>query len=88
MEARLYELIRDYQKQRAETIGGNLPEFRERLLREFAAARVDRFPEYSLEDGRLSRVIAQALASGEILALGGSHRDPMLVLRWDHEAAS
>ena len=88
MEARLYELIRDYQKDRAHSVGGQVPEFRERVLRAFVSARADRYPEYTLEDGRLTRAIAQARASGEIIAVGDIHRDPLLALRQDHDAAS
>lgn len=88
MEARLYELIRAYQEHRAQLTGARVPEFRTRLLAEYAAARPDRYPEYVLPDGRLPRAVDRAIASGEILPLHVGHRDDHLVLRPDRPAAT
>ena len=60
MEARLYELIRDYQADRATALGGPLAEFRADALRHFALDRPDRYPEYILDDGRLAHAIGLA----------------------------
>jgi hypothetical protein len=87
MEGRLYELIRDYQTDRAATVGGRVLEFRTGALRRFALSHPERYPEYILEDGRLSRSIAQARAAGEILPPIAGQRDCLLVLRIDRDRA-
>lgn len=87
MEARLYELIRDYQTDRAATVGGRVVEFRAGALRRFALAHPDRYPEYIFEDGRLMRSIAQARVAGEILPPVTGHRNDPLVLRMDRDRA-
>ena len=88
MEARLYELIRDYQADRATVLGGSVPEFHAEALRRFALARPDRYPEYILDDGRLAHAIAHARTAGEILPPPSSHRDEPLVLRIDRDRAT
>ena len=87
MEGRLYELIRDYQADRAATVGGRVVEFRAAALRHFALAHPDRYPEYIFEDGRLVRAIAQARVAGEILPPIAGQRDDPLVLRIDRDRA-
>jgi hypothetical protein len=87
MEGRLYELIRDYQADRAVTVGGRVLEFRAGALRRFALAHPDRYPEYIFEDGRLNRSIAQARAAGDILPPMTGDRNEPLVLRIDRERA-
>ena len=88
MHGRLYEVIRDYQRHRAATIGGTIPEFRERALVDFAANHPERYPEYWVDPAWLSRAIAEARASGEILSLGTGSRDEQLVLRQDRRPAT
>ena len=88
MEARLYELIRDYQADRATVLGGSIAEFRADALRHFALDRPDRYPEYILDDGRLSHAIALARLAGEILTPPSGHRDEPLVLRIDRDHAT
>ena len=88
MHARLYEVIRDYQQHRATTVGGTVPEFRERALLEFAVGHPDRYPEYWVEPDRLSRAVADARAAGEIVALGPGSRDEQLILRQDRPRAT
>jgi hypothetical protein len=83
MEARLYELIRDYQVDRVDVVGGRVAEFHADALRRFAQRRPERYPEYFLEDGRLSRAIEYARLAGEILPPPSYHRDESLVLRID-----
>jgi len=83
MEARLYELIRDFQVDRAAVIGARLPEFHADALRRFAEQRPHRYPEYILDDGRLGRAIEYARRDGEILPGPSNHRDESLVLRID-----
>lgn len=83
MEARLYELIRDYQVERAARLGGRVAEFRAEALRQFAQRRPERYPEYFVEDGRLSRAIERARREGEILPPPTDLRDEPLVLRAD-----
>ena len=87
MEGRLYELIREYQAARAATLQGRDLEFRPTALRRFAHAHPDRFPEYTLEDGRLGRAIAQARVAGEILPSITGQCDEPLVLRIDRDRA-
>lgn len=87
MEARLYELIRDYQEDRMRALGSRDPEFRVQALDRFARARLDRYPEYVLEDGRLARAVAQARATREILPLPSGARDEPLRLRIDCDGA-
>jgi len=88
MEARLYELIRDYQTDRATVIGGSVARFRAATLRHFALRHPDRYPEYVLDDGRLTQAIAHARATGEILPPPSGHRDEPLVLRIDRDRAT
>jgi hypothetical protein len=87
MEARLLELIRDYQASRAATVGGIVAEFHVEALHRFASGHPDRYPEYILDDGRLDRAIALARRAGEILPPESGHRDETLVLRIDRERA-
>jgi len=87
MEARLYELIRDYQADRATVPGGSVLEFRADALWHFAIARPSRYPEYILDDGRLAHAIAHARVAGEILPSPVGHRDELLVLRIDRDRA-
>ncbi len=87
MEGRLYELIRDYQADRATTVGSRVVEFRAGALLRFARAHPDRYPEYIFEDGRLGRAISRARAAGDILPPMTGHRDEQLVLRIDRERA-
>lgn len=83
MEARLYELIRDYQADRAQALGAPILEFRADALRRFAVARPDRYPEYLFDDGRLGRAIEHARTAGEILPQSSGARDEPLHLRID-----
>jgi hypothetical protein len=83
MEARLYELIRDYQVDRAAAIGGPVAAFHADALRRFAQRRPERYPEYFVEAGRLSRAIERARREGEILPSPTNSRDEPLVLRVD-----
>ena len=85
MEGRLYELIRDFQADRATSLGGNILEFRADALQGFALARPDRYPEYLFDDGRLSHAIAHARAAGEILPPISGSRDEPLFLRIDQD---
>jgi hypothetical protein len=88
MEARLYELIRDYQADRATALGGPIAEFRADALRHFALDRPDRYPEYILDDGRLAHAIGLARINGEILPPPSGHRDEPLTLRIDRDRAT
>jgi hypothetical protein len=88
MEGRLYELIRDFQADRAESLGAKILEFRADALRRFALARPDRYPEYLFDDGRLDRAIAHARAAGEILPPIAGARDELLYLCIDQDRAS
>ncbi len=83
MEARLYELIRDFQRDRAAVTGERRPEFHADTLREFAERRPSRYPEYILNDGRLSRSIESARRDGEIIPAISDAHDESLVLRND-----
>ena len=87
MEGRLYELIRDYQSDRAAVLGAAVLEFRASALRDYAEGRPDRYPEYILADGRLGRAIELARRDGEILPPPSGHRDEPLVLRLDRDRA-
>jgi hypothetical protein len=87
MEGRLYELIRDYQTDRAATVGDGVRDFRVAALHRFAVAHPERYPEYIFEDGRLNRSIAQACEAGEILPAGAGQLDEPLVLRMDRDRA-
>jgi hypothetical protein len=87
MEARLYELIRDYQAAHAETLGGRMLEFHADALHRFARVHPDRYPEYILDDGRLANAIALARRDGEIVPPPSGHRDEPLLLRGDHDHA-
>ena len=88
MEARLYELIRDYQADRATVLGGSVPEFHADALRHFALDRPGRYPEYIFDDGRLALAIAHARAAGEILPPPSDQTDEPLVLRIDRGRAT
>ena len=83
MEARLYELIRDYQADRARSLGAPILEFRADALRRFAITRPHRYPEYLFDDGRLARAIEHARTAGEILPPISGSRDEPLLLRID-----
>ena len=85
MEQRLIELVRDYQDERANLLGGRIPEFRETPLRRFAKLNGHRYPEYVLDDGRLSAAISEARAAGEIIPPRNGRRDEYLMLRADSE---
>lgn len=87
MEGRLYELIRDFQADRATSLGGKILEFRADALRRFALARPERYPEYLFDDGRLAHAIAHARAAGEILPPSSGSRDEVLYLRVDQDRA-
>jgi hypothetical protein len=88
MEARLYELIRDYQVGRAAVLGGWAAEFHAKALQQFARRRPERYPEYILDDGRLDRAIEYARRGREILPPPSNHRDEPLVLRVDIDRAT
>jgi hypothetical protein len=85
MEARLFELIRDYQADRATIVGGLTLEFRVDALERFATARPDRYPEYVVDTARLNRAVLLARESGEILPPPTGSRDVHLMLRWDRD---
>jgi len=82
MEARLYELILDYQHHRGDSLTGRALEFRENALREFARLRPDSFPEYFVDETRLHRALVAARMSGEIVRVE-INRDDWFILRQD-----
>lgn len=85
MEARLYELIRDYQSHETPTASPAMTMFRLSGIREFAAERPSRYPEYLVDPQRLSLAVAAARRAGEILPLEAGQRDDLLELRIDTE---
>ena len=87
MEARLYELIRAYQRDRASVVGASVAAFRMRPLVRFAAAHPSAFPEYVAEPGRIARAIGEARATGEVVPPRDGGRDDELMLRADRDRA-
>ena len=87
MEARLYELIRDYQEHRSQAGGDPDCEFRFHQLLYFARAHPELYPEYIVEEGRLTLAVAEARAAGEIVPPKSGDRDHWLMLRIDRDRA-
>ena len=87
MEARLYELIRDYQEHRSQADGNAVRDFRFHQLLYFARAHPELYPEYVAEDERLNLAVAKARAAGEIVPLKSGDRDHRLMLRVDRDRA-
>lgn len=83
MEGRLYEVIRDYQRERAAIVGGNVRTFRLSSIRVYAANHPSKYPEYVVDAGRLARAVQLARQSGEILPPPSGQRDEILWLRFD-----
>lgn len=86
MEGRLYEVIRDYQRERAATIGGDVRTFRLSTIRAYAANYPSRYPEYVVDPDRLARAVQLARQSGDILPPPSGPRDDILWLRMDGES--
>ena len=87
MEARLYELIRAFQRERADALGVSVPGFRLRPLTRFATAHPADFPEYTADPARLARVVEEARAAGEIVLPHEGGRDDEMMLRVDRDHA-
>lgn len=83
MEGRLYELIRDYQRERAAISGAPLRTFRLRSIRSYAAKYPSRYPEYVADPERLLIAVQVARKAGEILPAFVGRRDDVLSLRID-----
>lgn len=86
MEARLYELIRDYQRERAAILGSDVRTFRLSSIRAYAANYPSRYPEYVVNTNRLPLAIQFARTSGDILPPNSGRRDDVLWLRMDGDS--
>lgn len=86
MEGRLYELIRDYQRERVGTGGVRVQTFRFSSIRAYAAKYPSRYPEYVTDPERLLVAVRIARNEGEILPAFIGRRDDVLWLRIDDDS--
>ena len=85
MDARLYELIRDFLRHRDHVTGVSSPTFRLSSLRAFAEQHPSRYPEYVAHPERLPIAIRIARQEGQILPLPSGGRDDDLTLKGDSQ---
>ena len=86
IEGRLYELIRDYQRERAAILRKEVLTFRLSSIRAYAANYPSRYPEYAVNANRLPLAVQFARTSGDILPPNSGSRDDLLWLRVDNDS--
>jgi hypothetical protein len=88
MEAVLYSLIRDYQKERNARLGTSTLTFRLGSIKAYATRHPEHYPEFVIDPDRIVRAVSLARNTGEILPPAGTARDDDLWIRWDHDSSS